>query len=160
MKDAKAVFIDTNILLRANVEEAPSHHECLAAITNLSAKGTKLWISRQILREYLSVPTRPQDFMNPRPISTVVERVSYFQSHFHVADETFAVTRNLLSLVETVPMGGKQVHDANIVATMQAYGVSHLLTLNRGDFIRFGSLITVLSLEDITPEQSEESDSE
>lgn len=72
MKDAKAVFIDTNILLRANVEEAPSHHECLAAITNLSAKGTKLWISRQILREYLSVLTRPQDFMNPRPISTVV----------------------------------------------------------------------------------------
>jgi len=45
-----------------------------------------------------------------------------------------------------VSLGGKQVHDANIVATMQAYGISHLLTHNIADFKRFESFITIVSL--------------
>ena len=32
---------------------------------------------------------------------------------------------------------GKQVHDANIVATMLAHGVGRLLTFNVADFQRF-----------------------
>jgi predicted nucleic acid-binding protein len=40
-----------------------------------------------------------------------------------------------------------EVHDANIVATMQVYGVRHLLTHNTADFARFSHLITVVPLE-------------
>ncbi len=36
---------------------------------------------------------------------------------------------------------------ANIVATMQAYGIRHLLTHNTDDFKRFSGLITVLPIE-------------
>lgn len=160
MKDVRAVFIDTNILIRAYISEAPLHQECLEAIRKLRVRGDDLWISRQILREYMSVVTRPQGFISPQPIATIVEDIAYFQSHFHIADENSSVTRHLLSLVEQIPMGGKQVHGANIVATMLTYGVSHLLTLNTADFRRFGELITVLSLEDIQAEQAEESDAE
>ena len=46
----------------------------------------------------------------------------------------------------TIPLGGKQVHDANIVATMQAYGVNRLLTDNTADYVRFSGLITVIPL--------------
>ncbi|HEY1934207.1 MAG TPA: hypothetical protein VGG99_19540 [Acetobacteraceae bacterium] len=35
----------------------------------------------------------------------------------------------------------EQAHDANIVATMQAHGVSRLLTFNTSDFRRFGALV-------------------
>ncbi len=143
------VFLDTNILLRANVAEAPLHAEALAAIRALRARGDVLWISRQVLREFMAVLSRPQTFAAPRPLATIVERVRYFQAHFWVADDTSVVTERLLSLVQTVPVGGKQVHDANIVATMQAYGIGHLLTLNVVDFTRFSSLITVLTLEDV-----------
>ena len=45
--------------------------------------------------------------------------------------------------MSTITIGGKQVHDANIVATMQAHGLRRLLTHNTADFARFGALIQV-----------------
>ena len=43
--------------------------------------------------------------------------------------------------------GGKQVHDANIVATMRVHSVPRLLTHNVRDFARFGAVIEVVPLE-------------
>jgi predicted nucleic acid-binding protein len=60
-----------------------------------------------------------------------------------VADETAEVTRRLRSLLDSIPAAGRQVHDANIVATMLAHGVGHLLTFNVADFHRFEPLIAV-----------------
>ena len=49
--------------------------------------------------------------------------------------------------MEQLPIGGKQVHDANIVATHVRPRIGRLLTANTGDFARFAHLITVVSLE-------------
>jgi predicted nucleic acid-binding protein len=49
-------------------------------------------------------------------------------------------------LIARIAVGGKQVHDANIVATMQAHGIRQLLTGNVADFNRFSALIRVLPL--------------
>ena len=43
-------------------------------------------------------------------------------------------------------VNGRQIHDANIVATMREYGIPNLLTDNTSDFTRFGHLITVVPL--------------
>lgn len=43
------------------------------------------------------------------------------------------------------PTRGKQVHDANLVATMLVHGVTRLLTFNAADFRRFGTLIEVVA---------------
>ena len=144
------VFLDTNILVYANAIEAPLHQVALSAIETRYEAGVELWLSRQILREYLVTFSRPQKFMNPRPISTVVERVRYFQNRFRVAEDNSAVTARLLELVQQFPTGGKQVHDANIVATMLVYNIPSLLTHNTDDFARFSGLITVLPLETTT----------
>jgi predicted nucleic acid-binding protein len=40
-------------------------------------------------------------------------------------------------------VGGKQVHDANVVATMLTHGITRLLTFNTGDFSRFADIITL-----------------
>jgi predicted nucleic acid-binding protein len=69
-------------------------------------------------------------------------------SRFHVAEEGPAVTANLLTLLSSIPIAGKHVHDANVVATMQAHGIPRLLTHNTVDFARFARLITVLPLVD------------
>ena len=53
-----------------------------------------------------------------------------------------------MSLMETTEFGGKQVHDANIVATMLVHDVPLLLTNNVSDFKRFADSVTVLPLED------------
>ena len=44
--------------------------------------------------------------------------------------------------------------DTNIVATMQAYNITHLLTHNIADFQRFEDHITVVPLEPDTPSSS------
>ena len=40
-------------------------------------------------------------------------------------------------------IGGKQVHDANIVATMLAYGIPCLLAHNTKDFELFNGIIKI-----------------
>ena len=49
-----------------------------------------------------------------------------------------------LNLCPHFSFGGRQVHDANIVATMLAHGERRLLTFNEADFRRFDSLIDIV----------------
>jgi predicted nucleic acid-binding protein len=138
-----ALFIDTNILVYANVQTAPLHEQALTAIKAANQAGRPLWVSRQVLREFVATRTRPQAFAKPSPIQVVIERVRYLEQHFQVADDSAAVTGQLLELMGNYPIGGKQVHDANIVSTMLVYGIPCLLTHNTKDFERFGDIVTV-----------------
>lgn len=142
---ANAVFIDTNVLVYAKLTSAPFHDDARRSLSTLQTSRRDLWINRQVLREYLAVVTR-QTFAMPIPAMQAVSDIQLFEQIFNVADETAATTARLLPLLETIPIGGKQVHDANIVATMLVYGISHLLTHNVADFLRFSHLITVLPL--------------
>ncbi len=143
---ADLIFVDTNVLVAANVVAHPKHSVALQRLKDLSSGGAEFWISRQVVREYLATLTRPQTFASPQPVSVLLTQVGYFQSKMQVADDTAAVTANLLALLQSIPLGGKQVHDANLVATMQAFGIPRLLTDNTADFSRFGSLIVILPL--------------
>jgi hypothetical protein len=44
-------------------------------------------------------------------------------------------------------MGGKQIHDANIVASMLVHNIPTLMTLNTVDFTRFSDKIALLTPE-------------
>ena len=50
--DDKPLFIDTNILIYANVATAPFHEQALNAIKSAHQAKRELWISRQVLREF------------------------------------------------------------------------------------------------------------
>lgn len=152
MKAVNRLFVDTNVLVYASVASAPLHQTALSAILHHSNAGTELWISRQVLREYVATVTRPQTYAAPISAILAATDVQQFQSQFDIAEDGPAVTANLVTLLQTVAIAGKQVHDANIVATMQAYNIQQLLTHNVRDFSRFSHLITVLTLEDERPE--------
>lgn len=141
--DDSALFVDTNVLVYANVATAPFHDAALAALQAAHRAGRPLWLSRQVLREFIATRTRPQTFAQPSPPDVVIERVRYFEEHFEVADDTPAVTERLLQLLKNHTLGGKQVHDANIVATLQAYAIPALLTHNVKDFERFGQVVRI-----------------
>lgn len=147
MTDVKPLFIDTNALVYATVQESPFHAQALQALQAAYQAGRPLWISRQVLREYLMTLTRPQAFA-ALPKETVLSQVEQFTERFQVADDTPAVTQQLLNLIRQYPVGGKQVHDANIVATMLAYGIPCLLTHNTSDFARFAGIISVEGIID------------
>ncbi len=51
MTDAEPLFIDTNILIYANVATTPLHESAFNAIRDAHQAGRPLWISRQVLRE-------------------------------------------------------------------------------------------------------------
>ncbi len=137
------VFVDTNILVYANTAAAPLHLEAQTALQSFRASAGDLWISRQILREYLATLSRPQSFSLPVPAIELIADIIRFQTQFRIAEDGPAVTSSLLALMSSIRIGGKQVHDANIVATMQVQGLRRLLTHNIGDFTRFGSLIQI-----------------
>jgi predicted nucleic acid-binding protein len=143
------VFLDTNIVLRATVPSAPNHVNVRLALDILARLGSTFWINRQVLREYAMTVTRAQHFMMVVSHQEAARLVRQLMTLFQVADETQAVSDTWATLLETIPMGGKQVHDANIAATMIAYGIRDLLTLNEVDFRRFEPQIRVLSLADV-----------
>lgn len=87
--------------------------------------------------------------MRPITMEELDFQLRTMRTVFNIADETEAVTTQLLALMKAVPTGGKQVHDANVVATMLAYGIDTLLTTNVEDMKRFAGRITILSLEDV-----------
>lgn len=103
-------------------------------------------ISRQVLREYLAVMTRPQSW-GGQPV-TVVEAMSAverFEDQFRVWEDGPNVWKELATLSRQIDFGGKQVHDANIVATMLAYNEQVLLTFNAAHFRRFTPFIEVVA---------------
>ncbi len=140
-------FVDTNILLRAFVTEMQLHGEANELLKHLLSEDAELWINGQVIREFIVQVTHPRTLIVPLTIAQVVTEVNAFKPIFSIADETAAVREKLLELLEEYPTAGKQVHDANIVATMLAYGIETLITLNTADMKRFSDKIKLVSLE-------------
>jgi predicted nucleic acid-binding protein len=148
---ADSTFVDTNVLVYATQQDSPWHSDALAALDRSKRASQQLVISPQIIREYLVVITRGGGPLAPLRLALAVRNIELIRGQFLVLDENSAVVSALLSLVQRFPVGGKQIHDANIVATMQAYGVPRLLTNNVDDFSRFDDLVSVVSLASVPP---------
>lgn len=140
-----AIFLDTNILVYASVDTSPFYDLARVAITAYEESRTPLWISRQVLREYLATLARPRVGI---PITELTAAVRQFSVRFQVAEEGPLVTTQLLTLLEHGY--STQIHDTNIVATMQTIGVTRILTNNPDDFLPFASRITVIPLLSLT----------
>lgn len=143
MTVADTLFVDTNVLVYANQRQSPHHAVADGRLRQASSDGIELWISGQVVREYLAAVTRPQPGIEPTPMPMAVERARFFAQRFQVADDGPDVRAQLLTLLSTHDVAGKRVHDANIVATMLAHGITHLLTFNTADFRRFADVITI-----------------
>src|SRR5262245_57962759 len=96
---ADPVFVDTNVLVFANTATAPLHAEAQAALQSHSASATELWVSRQVLREYLATLSRPQSFSSPVPAAALIADILRFQAQLRIAEDGPAVTSNLLALL-------------------------------------------------------------
>lgn len=142
--DAEAVFIDTQILIYAASIPSPLYARAKDKLAELEHTGLMLCISRQVLREFLAVLTRPEAWVNPVPVDHLTDQARQIEERFTVLEESPGVTTQLYNLLVTTQTRGKQVHDANIVAVMLTHGVKHLLTHNARDFHRFEPLIRIL----------------
>lgn len=141
------MFIDTNVLVCARFTVASGHSLARAWLRGALAGTEQLRISRQILREYLAVVTRPQIWSAPLGMQDALQDVSWFVATFDVLEDGPDVTRELTTLCRDVPIGGRQIHDANIVATMVAHGEERLVTFDQDDFRRYGDRIVLVDID-------------
>lgn len=139
------MFVDTNVLVYSRILEAPQHETARTILERALQGEESVRISRQVVREYLAVVTRPQTWAVAISHEEALDDVKRLVGSFEVLEDGPAVTERLVELCREVPVGGRQIHDANIVATMLAHGERRLLTFNVGDFRRYGDRIEVVN---------------
>ncbi len=103
MTMADKVFCDTNIILRAYHDTFPEHIVVKEAFDGLLLDDYDLWISRQIIREYLVQVTQPRTFDVPLTGEQAVKQVSNILQTCRVADETDTTTHTLFRCCAIIP---------------------------------------------------------
>ncbi len=149
----EAVFLDTNVLLHhayPNIGNDPpaikqlKFEACQQQLIQFQKDGTHLWINGQVIREFWRNASLVMSNGKQIPLKNVRQALDGFLSIVTVADNTFAVRELLLPLVQEYSVRGLPVHDANIMATMLAYEIGTVCTLDNG-FDRYRKRITILS---------------
>ncbi|MGH7041497.1 MAG: type II toxin-antitoxin system VapC family toxin [Acetobacteraceae bacterium] len=139
-------FIGNNVLVYATAEGAPFRERARTALVRLAAIES-LSISRQVLQEYVATTTPPQTWGKPPTLAEALADAAVFEQHFILREDGPTVWDRLVAFGGRFAFGGRQVHDANIVATTLAHGERQLLTFNDADFRRFADLIAARSVQ-------------
>lgn len=139
-----SVLLDTNILTRLAQHTHPMHRTAQDAVAALRSGGETLFIVPQNLYEVWVVATRPLavnglGFTAPQADAELTR----LETLFPLLPDTPAIFPEWRRLVVAYGVLGKNAHDTRLVAAMLAHGLTHLLTFNVADFIRFSG-ITVL----------------
>jgi predicted nucleic acid-binding protein len=145
--DDKTVLVDTNVLLSATAPLRPLHHAALTVLNDWPNRGIPLATSAQVLREYLVVATRPVE-VNGLGLGSgeALSNVAAFRGRMRLIMGGEPAWDRLQSLIVTHGCKGKQIHDANIVASALTSGLTRLVTANAGDFGRFAAELDVIDL--------------
>lgn len=139
------ILADTGILLRFMEPNDPSCQLVQDAVKVLRKRGDRIVFSLQNAAEFWNVSTRPVAARNGMglPIAETDRRLTVIESTFpilHDSQPTFGIWRKL---VVAHSVNGKQVHDARLVALMKTNGITHILTLNGSDFIRYPGITVI-----------------
>src|SRR5262245_20265833 len=112
-------LVDTNILIRRSEPGHAMHQVALDAVKFLARQGHKLHIVPQNLYEFWVVCTRPTSVngLGKTAAEAVVE-LANLKSLFHWLDETQAFYGVWQQLVASIPVIGKNAHDARLVAAI------------------------------------------
>ena len=137
------MFVDTNILLNSRIDTAVHHQVARSMLERAFWDSEPKYISRQIIREYLAVVTRPI-WANAIEFDVALQDIDEMFQLFRILEDGPDVTDVLLDLCRQVPVAGRRIHDANIVATMLAHGERRLLTFNTSDFSGYGDRIELI----------------
>ena len=138
-------LLDSNILLRIVRSSDPDHVVVRAALQKLRAQGESCTYLSQNLIEFWNVCTRPPTARGGFGFSLVeTDRAArLIERLFPLLPDTPAIHLEWRRLVGAHGVQGVQVHDAHLVAGMQAHGLTHILTLNPSDFGRYPGITAV-----------------
>jgi len=135
---------DTNILIRLVKRDHSEYLLVRGAVSALRQKGIRLGYTMQNMAEFWNASTRPieRNGFGLTVEETETDALEIERAFVFLADSE-AVYREWRRLVVQHRVSGAQVHDARLAASMLVHGVSHILTFNGSDFIRFRSLAAI-----------------
>lgn len=141
-----AHLTDSNLLLRSMQPGTAMYAQANHAVTTLLGRGEDMQIVPQCLIEFWNVASRPTQVNGlGLPLTSVQQEVQRLKQIFTLLPDTPAIYPAWEQIVTTFSVQGKQVHDARLVAAMQVHGITHILTFNTADFLRYQPLgITVV----------------
>jgi predicted nucleic acid-binding protein len=99
-------LVDTN--LYATARSAPFRDRARAALARLAAEEP-LSVSRQILREYIAVMTRPLVWGKPLALAEATTDAAAFVRRFSVLEDGPPVRDQVMELSDRYSFGGRQV---------------------------------------------------
>ncbi|HYH44839.1 MAG TPA: PIN domain-containing protein [Thermoanaerobaculia bacterium] len=145
--DDKAVLLDTNVLLSATTPSRRLHRAALRVLNEWPNRGYILMASPQVLREYMVVASRPVEVNGlAQGMEVVLANIAALRGRVRLLSEGGEVLDRLADLIAVYGCVGKQIHDANVVATALAAGETKVMTDNLRDFSRFAPEIEVIDL--------------
>ena len=134
-------LVDTNILIRLSDRRDPNHQIARTALKKLRGEGHQLHISPQNCAEFWNVITRPAERnglgFTPENADRVLKLMERLFSLLEDVPEVYSEWRRL---VVDNNVSGVQVHDARLVATMKTHEITHILTFNTPDFVRYAQI--------------------
>jgi predicted nucleic acid-binding protein len=142
------ILLDTNLLTRITRSHDPQSAMVRAAIQTLLRRGERLIIVPQNLYEFWAVATRragvPPAGSNGLGMTPTqaAQWLRFFRRRFILLVDREDLTQHWEALVVAHGVTGFRAHDARLVAAMQSYGITQLLTLNGRHFQ--GLPVTVL----------------
>ena len=141
---ASTYLVDTGILLRISRPADPNQAIVDAALATLAQASAELVYTHQNIAEFWNVCTRPLERNGiGLSVAKTVKEVQVIERTMRLLPDSEAVYREWRRLVETHAVSGAKVHDARLVASMVVHGVTHLLTLNPGDFARYPEITAI-----------------
>ena len=135
---------DTNIILRSAEPAHPMRKDAVNTVKSLLADGHNVFLILQNLIEFWNVATRPIDKNGFGWTTAQTDaEVARLETLLTVLPDNQAIYSEWRRLVVAHSVLGKQVHDARIVAAMNAHKITRLLTFNTADFKRFSNIVLV-----------------
>ena len=135
---------DTNLLLRLADPDSEQHAVATQALARLLGEGDEVYLTPQNFIEFWAVATRPLEGNGFGWTSErTAKEVADLQERFPMLPDSPEVFTRWLELVRQLPVRGKRVHDARLVAVLQAHSIEHLLTFNTADFAAFSFLSVI-----------------
>lgn len=134
------ILLDTNVLVRITRRQDSQSGVARAAIQALCGRREQLIIVPQNLYEFWTVATRP---LGPPPAGrnglgmTAAQAghwLRFFRRRFTLLPDREELSSVWQELVERHALTGFRAHDVRLVAAMQTYGITRLLTFNAKDF--------------------------
>jgi predicted nucleic acid-binding protein len=133
-------MVDTSILGRLANKADQFYPVALRAVVELHRRGEVLHVTPQNLIEFRNAATRPTTSNGLGLSAAEAEaKASVFEAAFPLLVEIPDIYPAWKTLVYTLNVIGKLVHDARLIAVCHVHGISHLLTFNVPHFARLAT---------------------